>query len=118
MERGWQLMWLCTGLFPPSPALMSHARRFLESRATDPLAADCLQRLRQMTRSGSKLHQQSQTRDFEYSACVRVCVCVCVSNISKEPRRFSPDLVELVAIQQNSTRVFHKVHFPNETSQV
>uniref|UniRef100_H3CR28 Myosin VIIBb n=1 Tax=Tetraodon nigroviridis TaxID=99883 RepID=H3CR28_TETNG len=85
VERGWQLMWLCTGLFSPSPVLLSHARRFLESRATNQLAGDCLQRLREMT--------------------------------SKEPRRFPPDLAELEAIQQNSTRVFHKVHFPNETNQ-
>ncbi|TNM98025.1 hypothetical protein fugu_014271 [Takifugu bimaculatus] len=86
MERGWQLMWLCTGLFPPSPALRSHARRFLESRARDQLAADCLQRLQEM--------------------------------LSKEPRRFPPDPVELEAIQQNSTRILHKVHFPNETNEI
>lgn len=42
----------------------------------------------------------------------------CVSNVSKEPRRFPPDPVELEAIQQNSTRIFHKVHFPNETNEV
>lgn len=47
-------MWLCTGLFSPSPVLLSHARRFLESRATNQLAGDCLQRLREMTRSGWK----------------------------------------------------------------
>lgn len=43
---------------------------------------------------------------------------ICVSNVSKEPRRFPPDPVELEAIQQNSTRIFHKVHFPNETNEV
>ncbi|XP_061746210.1 unconventional myosin-VIIb-like isoform X2 [Nerophis ophidion] len=48
MERGWQLMWLCTGLFPPGPYLMRHTRRFLESRPKELLAPGCLQRLQEM----------------------------------------------------------------------
>ncbi|XP_028284277.1 unconventional myosin-VIIa-like isoform X2 [Parambassis ranga] len=48
VDRGWQLMWLCTGLFPPSHNLMKHAKRFLESRPRDTLAADCLQRLQEI----------------------------------------------------------------------
>ncbi|XP_071348422.1 unconventional myosin-VIIa-like isoform X2 [Trachinotus anak] len=86
MERGWQLMWLCSGLFPPSKNLMSHTQRFLESRPRDPLAAVCLQRLQGMC--------------------------------SKEPRKLPPHLVEVDAIQQNSTMIFHKVHFPNDTSDI
>uniref|UniRef100_A0A665UHB9 Myosin VIIBb n=1 Tax=Echeneis naucrates TaxID=173247 RepID=A0A665UHB9_ECHNA len=81
MERGWQLMWLCSGLFPPSKNLMRHAQHFMESRPRDPLAAVCLQRL-------------------------------------KEPRKFPPHLVEVDAIQQNSTMIFHKVHFPNDTDDI
>uniref|UniRef100_A0A8C4DK70 Myosin VIIBb n=1 Tax=Dicentrarchus labrax TaxID=13489 RepID=A0A8C4DK70_DICLA len=54
MERGWQLMWLCSGLFPPSPNLMRHTQRFLESRPRDQLAAGCLQRLQGMRRSPRK----------------------------------------------------------------
>ncbi|XP_077391764.1 unconventional myosin-VIIb-like [Festucalex cinctus] len=84
MERGWQLMWLCSGLFPPSPYLMRHAQRFLESRPREPLAAGCLQRLQRMR--------------------------------SKEPRKRPPPLVEVDAIQQNSTLIFHKIHFPNDTN--
>nr|XP_049602969.1 unconventional myosin-VIIa isoform X2 [Syngnathus scovelli] len=84
MERGWQLLWLCSGLFPPSPDLMRHVQRFLESRPREPLAAGCLQRLQQM----------------------RI----------KEPRKHPPPLVEVDAIQQNSTHIFHKIHFPNDTN--
>nr|XP_057924383.1 unconventional myosin-VIIb-like isoform X1 [Doryrhamphus excisus] len=84
MERGWQLMWLCTGLFPPSQYLMRHAQRFLESRPREHLAAGCLQRLQQMR--------------------------------SKEPRKHPPHLVEVDAIQQNSSLIFHKIHFPNDSN--
>ncbi|XP_038134791.1 unconventional myosin-VIIa-like [Cyprinodon tularosa] len=83
LERGWQLMWLCSGLFPPSPKLKRHAQRFLESRPRDPLAAICLQRL----------------QDFS----------------SKEPRKLPPHQAEVEAIQQNSTQMFYKIHFPNDT---
>ncbi|XP_061696486.1 unconventional myosin-VIIa-like isoform X2 [Syngnathoides biaculeatus] len=86
MERGWQLMWLCSGLFPPSQNLMKHAQRFLESRPREPLAAGCLQRLQQMR--------------------------------SKEPRKHPPPLLEVDAIQQNSTHIFHKIHFPNDTNDI
>ncbi|KAM3850264.1 unconventional myosin-VIIb [Diretmus argenteus] len=45
LEKGWQLMWLCCGLFPPSQSLLKHTQRFLESRRRETLASDCLQRL-------------------------------------------------------------------------
>ncbi|KAM9323016.1 unconventional myosin-VIIa-like [Pholidichthys leucotaenia] len=86
MERGWQLMYLCTGLFPPSDLLMRHAQRFLESRPRDPLSSFCVQRLQQIS--------------------------------SKEPRNLPPHLAEVDAIQQNSTKIFHKVHFPNDTDDI
>uniref|UniRef100_I3KT63 Si:ch73-194h10.2 n=1 Tax=Oreochromis niloticus TaxID=8128 RepID=I3KT63_ORENI len=50
MEHGWQLMWLCCGLFPPSQPLLKHAQRFLESRRREPLASDCLQRMQSSLR--------------------------------------------------------------------
>ncbi|KAG7227321.1 hypothetical protein INR49_000325 [Caranx melampygus] len=86
MERGWQLMWLCSGLFPPSMNLMRYTQRFLESRPRDPLASVCLQRLQGM--------------------------------YSKKPRMLPPHPVEVDAIQQNSTMIFHKIHFPNDTSDI
>ncbi|XP_030582566.1 unconventional myosin-VIIa [Archocentrus centrarchus] len=86
MERGWQLLWLCCGLFPPSQPLLKHAQRFLESRRREPLASDCLQRLQ--------------------------------SSLRMEPRKLPPHQVELDAIQQNSTQICHKIHFPNDTDEV
>ncbi|KAF6720455.1 Unconventional myosin-VIIa [Oryzias melastigma] len=86
MERGWQLMWLCTGLFPPSPNLRNHTKRFLESRPRDPLAAVSLQRIQE--------------------------IC------SKEPRKLPPHQAEVDAIQQNSTVIYYKVHFPNNTDEI
>ncbi|KAF3858548.1 hypothetical protein F7725_011749 [Dissostichus mawsoni] len=86
MERGWQLMWLCSGLFTPSRNLLGYTQRFLESRCREQLAPDCLQRLNGMR--------------------------------SKEPRNLPPHHVEVEAIQQNSTQIFHKIHFPNETSDI
>lgn len=50
LEQGWQLLWLCCGLFPPSQALLKHAKRFLETRRREPLASDCLQRMQAMLR--------------------------------------------------------------------
>lgn len=48
LSRGWQLMWLCTGLFAPSPILMVHCKHFLESRPREPLSPVCQQRLEGM----------------------------------------------------------------------
>uniref|UniRef100_A0A3Q0RF94 Myosin VIIBb n=1 Tax=Amphilophus citrinellus TaxID=61819 RepID=A0A3Q0RF94_AMPCI len=82
MERGWQLMWLCSGLFPPSPNLMRHTQRFLESRFRYPLATGCLHRLQEMRRN------------------------------------LPPHLIEVDAIQQNSPKIFQKIHFPNDTTDI
>ncbi|KAL4630719.1 unconventional myosin-VIIa-like [Arapaima gigas] len=86
IERGWQLLWLCCGLFPPSQSLLKHAQRFIDSRRKEPLAQDCLQRLKEALRM--------------------------------EPRKLPPHQVEIDAIQQNSTEIFHKVHFPNSTEEI
>ncbi|KPP79153.1 unconventional myosin-VIIa-like [Scleropages formosus] len=86
MNNGWQLLWLCCGLFPPSQALLRYTLRFLETRPREPLASECLKRMKGMMRM--------------------------------EPRKRAPHQVEVDAIQQNSTQIFHKVHFPNETEEI
>ncbi|XP_012501039.1 PREDICTED: unconventional myosin-VIIa isoform X3 [Propithecus coquereli] len=53
-ERGWELLWLCTGLFPPSNILLPHVQRFLQSRKHCALAIDCLQRLQKALRNGAR----------------------------------------------------------------
>uniref|UniRef100_A0A8C3PPY3 Myosin VIIA n=1 Tax=Calidris pygmaea TaxID=425635 RepID=A0A8C3PPY3_9CHAR len=53
-EKGWELLWLCTGLFPPSNILLPHVQRFLQSRKHHPLAADCIQRLQKALRYGTE----------------------------------------------------------------
>ena len=45
-ERGWELLWLATGLFPCSTTLQKEITSFLRTRAGRyPLATDCQQRL-------------------------------------------------------------------------
>ncbi|XP_076002110.1 unconventional myosin-VIIa-like [Genypterus blacodes] len=53
-EKGWELLWLCTGLFPPSNMLLPHIQRFLQSKRPHPLSGDCLQRLHKALRNGAR----------------------------------------------------------------
>ncbi|XP_036070844.1 myosin VIIAa [Oryzias melastigma] len=53
-EKGWELLWLCTGLFPPSNVLLPHIQRFLQSKKHHPLSTDCMQRVHKALRNGSR----------------------------------------------------------------
>ncbi|XP_072471842.1 LOW QUALITY PROTEIN: unconventional myosin-VIIb [Notamacropus eugenii] len=55
LERGWQLLWLCTGLFPPSKTLLPHTQKFIESRRKNqPIAPDCSRRIQRVMRTGPR----------------------------------------------------------------
>ncbi|VDK69866.1 unnamed protein product [Gongylonema pulchrum] len=49
LERGWELMWLCTGIFAPSQSLLKEVQLFLRTR-THPLASHCFTRLHRIQR--------------------------------------------------------------------
>ncbi|XP_077717373.1 unconventional myosin-VIIb isoform X4 [Canis aureus] len=85
-ERGWQLLWLCTGLFPPGKALLPHAQKFVDTRRKKLLAPDCSRRIQRILRTG--------------------------------PRKQPPHPVEVEAIEQNISRICHKIYFPNDTSEM
>uniref|UniRef100_A0A671U7S7 Myosin VIIAa n=1 Tax=Sparus aurata TaxID=8175 RepID=A0A671U7S7_SPAAU len=55
-EKGWELLWLCTGLYPPSNVLLPHIQRFLQSKKHHPLSGDCMQRLHKSMKNRCKCH--------------------------------------------------------------
>ncbi|XP_055501291.1 unconventional myosin-VIIa-like [Leucoraja erinacea] len=54
VEGGWQLLWLCTGLFPPSSLMFPHVEKFLKSHSKEKLSTECVQRLAKAKRSGAR----------------------------------------------------------------
>lgn len=54
-ERGWELMWLATGVMLPSPALLKELLEFLKTRKND-LAVESLNRLQKTMRNGERMH--------------------------------------------------------------
>uniref|UniRef100_A0A8C2VAX4 Unconventional myosin-VIIb n=1 Tax=Chinchilla lanigera TaxID=34839 RepID=A0A8C2VAX4_CHILA len=85
-ERGWQLLWLCTSLFPPGKALLPHVQKFIDTRRKKKLAPDCSRHIQRVLRTG--------------------------------PRKQPPHQVEVEAAEKNVSRIFHKVYFPNDTSEM
>jgi myosin-7 len=94
-ERGWELLWMVTGLFSCSPTLQSVVNFFLRSRAPQqPLATEIYQRF------CTTIKQQTFEAEPSYAAA----------------RCYPPHLVEVDAIQNKGTRILQTVVFPNDTS--
>eukprot|EP00039_Didymoeca_costata_P032095 m.36807 g.36807 ORF g.36807 m.36807 type:complete len:2189 (+) comp9188_c0_seq1:109-6675(+) len=54
-ERGWELMWLCTGCFACSNTLLKEVKAFLRAKSiTQSLAVDCQNRLAKTIRNGQR----------------------------------------------------------------
>ncbi|XP_073941448.1 myosin-VIIa-like [Choristoneura fumiferana] len=54
-ERGWELMWLATGVFAPGQQLIKELVEFLKTRP-HPIAKECLKRVFKIQKSGSRLY--------------------------------------------------------------
>nr|XP_045006124.1 unconventional myosin-VIIb isoform X2 [Jaculus jaculus] len=84
-ERAWQLLWLCTGLFPPGKSLLPHAQKFIDARRKKSLALDCSRRLQKVLRTGPRKqpphHVEVKTAEQNVS---RICHQVYLPNDTSE----------------------------------
>jgi len=100
-ERGWELLWLCVGLFAPSPSLLKEVTALLKTHSY-PIASDGLSRLQKTRRSSDFFNPCALTALFSRNG----------------QRHYPPHQVEVEAIQHKTTQIFHKIFFPDESSEV
>ncbi|XP_023197958.1 unconventional myosin-VIIa-like isoform X2 [Xiphophorus maculatus] len=111
-EKGWELLWLCTGLFPPSNILLPHVQKFLQAKKHFPLAPDCMQRLQKALR----YHMAALSPHPCFPSCV---ISPLPPDLCRNgSRKYPPHLVEVEAIQHKTTQIFHKVYFPDDSDEV
>ncbi|EHH22497.1 hypothetical protein EGK_05777, partial [Macaca mulatta] len=84
-ERGWQLLWLCTGLFPPSKGLLPHAQKFIDTRRGKLLAPDCGRRIQRVLRTGPRKQPPHQVEvEAAEQNISRICHKVYLPNDTSE----------------------------------
>jgi len=72
-ERGWELMWLATGLFACSQTLLKELTQFLRTRR-HPVAQDSLQRLQKTLKVGQRKYPPHQVL-IHQSEVIHLFVC-------------------------------------------
>ncbi|XP_012505369.1 PREDICTED: unconventional myosin-VIIb [Propithecus coquereli] len=84
-DRGWQLLWLCTGLFPPSKALLPHAQKFIDTRRGKLLAPDCSRHVQRVLRMGPRKQPPHQVEvEAAEQNVSRICHRVYLPNSTSE----------------------------------
>ncbi|XP_016057170.1 PREDICTED: unconventional myosin-VIIb [Miniopterus natalensis] len=84
-ERGWQLLWLCTGLFPPGQALLPHVQKFIYTRRNKLLAPDCGRHVQRALRVGPRKQPPHQVEvEAAEQNVSRICHKILLPNDTSE----------------------------------
>ncbi|XP_004694932.1 PREDICTED: unconventional myosin-VIIb [Condylura cristata] len=84
-ERGWQLLWLCSGLFAPGKALLPHAQKFIDTRRKRLLAPDCSRRIQRVLRTGPRKQPPHQVEvEATEQKVSRICHKIYLPNDNSE----------------------------------
>ncbi|XP_053452789.1 unconventional myosin-VIIb isoform X2 [Nycticebus coucang] len=84
-DRGWQLLWLCTGTFQPSKVLLPHVQKFIDTRRGKLLALDCSRRIQRVLRTGPRKQPPHQVEvEAAEQNVTRICHKVYFPNDTSE----------------------------------